>query len=294
MQNLQNLKPLRMFTVVIMFSLLVFVRQALGVSDSASDLGDLDELLAPIPVDISEGFFAGIWSGFYFMVPDEWLDYEGRPLIVVDRITYEPGHEILDHFNIGFIGDDGSWWQVMRLYVIDRIFWRDDLFPLDVVFRTQSYVFAANIGRVSRHMTPMERGRFYRVWDAVSDVSKIARQIVLAEGQAVEMENTVVADGKTLYSPVAVVNGRVYIPLREAANVLGFEIGWDDDLRKVSVAYEGFLIDHFLLDFENGFNQRYPMRIIDDRVHIVPAYFMGVLRKNVQIDGLSNVIITSR
>ena len=250
------------------------------------------------PVDISEGFFAGLNAEFYFALPDEWFDQEGNPLVVVTRDTYADDSDIsdiLDWYNISFLGSN-ELWLVMHLYVFDRFLWMEGFFPLDVVMRTQNYIFAVTMGGISPLMTLRELETFRNVLGAVSGSNSIADLIELPPGQAEELEFAIIVDGEVIPSPVAFVNDRFYVPLRDVSAALGFEIEWCSVDRRVLITNDGEFVDQFFLGpgEETVISPRYHVRLINDRVHVVPSYIVGVFRKNVQIDGASNVIITSR
>ena len=246
-------------------------------------------------VDISEGVFAGLNAEFYFVLPPEWYDAEGNLLVEVHRITYADDADILDWFNIYFLGSS-ELWQVMRLYVYDKVHWRDGFYPLSVVLKTQSYVFAVDWGESRRFMDPAERELFVQVLDSVSGVSQILRCITLADGHTQELEFSVIVDGEILPSPVEIVDGVFFIPLREACDVFGYNIWWTESEQMITITNNGILLDQFVMgnDTDTEFSPRFNIRTINDRVYVVTAYFVDVFRKNVQIDDTHNVIITSR
>lgn len=259
------------------------------------DAGEVDGFWWQLPLDVSEGVFAGVSTDFYFNLPSEWFDEDGEALVMVMRITYTEGPEILDWFNIDFVGNHGLW-PVMQLYVFDRNLWTPDFFPLTVVMQTPRYVFAVNMGEASDWMAPEELEAFEPVLAAVSRISDIAERIDLGPDQFADQEFAVIVDGNVLEAPVELVNDRFYIPLREVCVALGHDIYWCDYERKIIISKDDEMIDSFFINpgDETALSPRYHVRIINDRVHVVAAYFVSVFRTHVQIDAANNVIITSQ
>ncbi|MCL2704175.1 MAG: copper amine oxidase N-terminal domain-containing protein [Defluviitaleaceae bacterium] len=250
-----------------------------------------------VPMDLSEGSFAGLSTEFYFTLPPEWYDESGSLLVEVDRVTYAQGEDIFDAFDIYFLGER-QYWLLMRLYVFDKAKWHEEDSDFTVVMKTQSYVFAVSIGDTARFTGYWELLLFDALMEPVSAPSKIFNLITLGRGHMVENQLAIFVNGILLPSPVEVVDEIFYIPLREACDVFGYQIFWDDELRRVSIAGNDGVLDSFVMaregEAELEFLPRFDVRMINDRIYVVTAYFAGVLRKNVQIDGTNNVIITSR
>lgn len=243
-------------------------------------------------VDVSIGLFLGQEADFYFLYPSEWFNYAGQPLVTTTRLTYTDDGELLDWYIFEYYSGLRVW-EVMRLYVYDRQKWRDNN-PYTVVAKTKDYVFVVSYGELSGMMTAEETVVMKRLLEAVSSKDQLDRCINCDDSQVEELTGAVIANNVVLDAKVEYINDTYYIPLREACEAFGYTIRWDNATRKISIYNGDIFMDEFML--EKGavtiLSPKYTVRLINDRVYVAMVYFVGVLRKNVSMDELGNVIIS--
>ncbi|MDR1703356.1 MAG: copper amine oxidase N-terminal domain-containing protein [Clostridiales bacterium] len=244
-------------------------------------------------VDISERRFSGQNASFYFNMPEAWYDAAGLPMVSVKRRILPENDAVLDWFTIEYTGSQE--WAIMRLLVYDKTQWRDNATPLIVVMKTQDYVFAVAPDIPDAEMPAADRPGYDAVLSVVMTAAQIKRCIGLASGQQEERSLAVIAGGAVLDAGVVIINDIYYLPLRSVCEAFGYDIGWDQSTNSVTIDLEGERVDSVTLpqNFESGTHRNYAVRVLNDRLYIVTAYFAGALKMNIMADETQNIILTS-
>lgn len=280
---------------LLLFCMIFF--PAVNISAATENVEE-DDYINPITVDrvfavdVSTGMFAGVNSAFYFDLPDVWNGY-----VDVDRVNLEPGGDILEKYNFYCKSSSGLFRHqpLMTLIVFDITKWRDNLYPLAVVLKTTDYVFAAEMGEKDTFRMESDIAVFNMCYQAISSIEQIKKCIILPEGQEEEEYFTVTVNGEKMASGVEIMDGIYYIALREVCEAFGYTITWIEDERAVVIEIKGDFIDKIFIDGElTAYAPNINVRIINDRVYVPMAYFMRVLRKNVEADERGNVTVTSQ
>ena len=237
-------------------------------------------------LSLSSGRVNGERVGYALRLPTLWRGYH----VSADRESARPGGAILERVNFYYIPQDRTARRVflMSIYVYDRRFWRSSMVPERIV-ETQDFVFASTHARNVNFTNATDQAIFNRFMQDATDLEFLASMIIIPENQTIIPNNTVTVNGRLLNArTVRDSRNRILIPVREAAEALGYRVTWLEADRAVSFARPGF---YYLLTPIGG--GHVPIHL-SGRVYVPSIFFIQIFGANVEIDDNDNVFINLR
>ena len=163
-------------------------------------------------------------------------------------------------------------------------------FPLEMVSRSRDFVFAVRY-EANGFIHPNDRAHFYQKVFLMNTAIRMREFITLPPSQVVVHSNTAFIFGAPMNSQIHRQGGIAYIQLREAAEMMGFFVGWHEPTTTVTII-RGNLRDSFMVYSNMTHDHRdIPMLLRNGRTYVAVSYFITILRNSISIDQ-SNIWIS--
>ncbi|MCL2699376.1 MAG: copper amine oxidase N-terminal domain-containing protein, partial [Defluviitaleaceae bacterium] len=160
------------------------------------------------------------------------------------------------------------------------------------ILETDKYVFIFESVSRNNFTDPVDRAAFDQHISSAANDAMMAGQIDVPGSERIIPTNTVNVNGRVLRNhAVRGAAGTIYIPVREASNMLGYTVAWSAATNVVTLNSPER--NHTVTINLNPGADRYSTIIINDRSFISTAFFMRELNANIEVDGNNNVIITT-
>ena len=153
------------------------------------------------------------------------------------------------------------------------------------IMETNKYSFFVNRAEANNMTSELDLAFFQIFINNVSDDEFLKDLIRFPEDQYFVTYNTVFVGDIELASSAVKERNKLYLPLRELADALDYEVSWNPELYMVTLENEENIINLFV---QNNFN----VITRDDRTYVSTIFVIQGLDKNVEIDNKSNIYIT--
>jgi len=232
--------------------------------------------------DISQGHIVGINVDYYVKIPEEW-----QGTVYVERQTQS---ERLETERLSFycLSKSGRFKAepMFNIYIIAEGKWNEEY---TIVKRNGFYIIAVEYFDGSGFDYAPDIEQFNEEMSYAGTVEKLKNLILLSgEGKKVYVRSVATS------SPPETVDGLYYIPLREAAEALGYTVNWwqKDSTVVIDRKAPKQFRDSFKMTTETTENSGCKMRLINNRTYVHTAYFVSVLKANIEIGEDGNVYIS--
>ena len=248
-------------------------------------------------IDLSTGRISGDRAQYFIdftSLPSDWTDN-----IVAQRDIIGGTSAIVERVRVyvrSFMRPTRDQLQLLfAIYVVDRNMLDDELnIPYEIVSRSRDFVFAVRYG-TNGFTDPIDISYFIVKMLPLNTAIQMRRFITFPESQMIDHRNTAFIYGVPMNNPIRRIDGVVFIQLREAAEIMGYTIGWNERTNSVTVR-RGVTNDSFRIYNEMTHDHRgIPMRLLNGRTYVATAYFSSILNCHISLDPrTNNISISSR
>ena len=187
-----------------------------------------------------------------------------------------------------------AWAPMFDIYVIDRhlVYGEHDI-PLPIVARSRDLIFAVRY--FDNAFTAAIDERMFD--DRISHMrtpTKMRRFVTVPQSQRIDYRDTVFIGGFPMHAPFRMIYGVRFIQLREAAELLGFDVQWEPYSNTVGLIRNRVVYDWFPVFYDTRYHpQGVQIRLINDRTYVSLHYFTQVLNRHISPNNaLNNISIT--
>ena len=181
---------------------------------------------------------------------------------------------------------------LFAIYVIDRHAITEDAIPFEIVSRSRDFIFAIRYG-TNGFVNPLDINYFNIRLMPMNTAIRMRRFIILPEPQMIDHRDTAFVYGVPMNSQIRRIDNVPFIQLREAAEIMGFNVAWIERTGFVFLT-RGLFRDSFRVSSTMLNDHRnIPMRLIDGRTYVSVAYFSIVLNCHISFDQRTNNIFIS-
>jgi hypothetical protein len=177
----------------------------------------------------------------------------------------------------------------MTFYVYESAFWTNRT-RIRKIVETEAHVFAASAASLNPFSSGVDRSVFGALLREASSDSFIRNMIRFPAGTKILTNNVVRIRDRDLPSPSMRIGNIVYIPVRDVAVELGYQVIWDAPTRTIMLR-QGVRFEYIMQTSPISVRQSLDAVIIDDRAYASTIFFTQILRVNVEIDEYNNVYI---
>jgi hypothetical protein len=212
-------------------------------------------------------------------LPREWCND-----VVWDRHFIEGSTGVLERVNFWMVTPSRpvltrTFMPLFSIYVMDRNIINEADIPFAIVTRSKDYIVAI------RYASPVFDNDFDMLsfnikLSPIDNENKARRFISFPPGQQIDYRNTVFINGIPMNAPSLLIEGTRFIQLREASNMLGYNVRWDDTMRWVTISLGMRIIEFSARDLMDGRTHEIlgvSMRLVDGRIYVSPVFFSWFL-----------------
>jgi len=231
-----------------------------------------------------------------------FIDFSSLPFDWINNIVAEReiigGHtSILERVNIYVRSYTRSARDHLALlfsiYVIDRWALDDELnIPFEIVSRSRDFIFAVRYG-VNDFSDPNDRIYFMLKLAPMDTPIRMRRFITFPPSQRIDYRNTVFAYGVPLNSQIRRIEGVPFFQLREAAEIMGYTVSWNQTTMAITISRGSFSDSFVIYDGMTQDARGIPIRLINGRTYVSSQYFAIILNKHLSLDPRTGNIIMS-
>jgi hypothetical protein len=231
-------------------------------------------------INLKEGKIDGKEAEYTFLVPQLWRTYLTAD---IELGGYESIY--LDKLNFYYMPQNSLAKPefLMSLYISSPEVQEEEY--MHKIMETNKYSFFVNRAEANNMTSELDLAFFQIFINNVSDDEFLKDLIRFPEDQYFVTYNTVFVGDIELASSAVKERNKLYLPLRELADALDYEVSWNPELYMVTLENEENIINLFV---QNNFN----VITRDDRTYVSTIFVIQGLDKNVEIDNKSNIYIT--
>jgi len=274
-----NLKKALRLILVCALAALFFVQPVLASQINVSSVNR---------INLSRGTISGARVAYSLNIRTSWQTF-----LIAERETFDnPVNGLLERITFFYVPQDRITRPVelMSFFVYESAFWSNRT-RVRRILETENHVFAASAATLNPFSSGFDRTTFGTLLRDASSDTFVRNMIALPHGTRVLTNNVVWVSGRERPTPSVQLGNIVFIPVRDVAVALGYQVVWDARERTIT--------------FTRGHNFEYVMNvvplvsrrsldavIINNRAYASSMFFTQIFKASVEIDENNNVHIT--
>ena len=234
-------------------------------------------------LDFSTGHIVGDRSDYTMVIPDNWHNH-----IIIERETLSPGSRILEKLNF--------YWQPLNhppvflanIFIFETRY-SNEAIALRRILATDTYDFMIYITATELEFDNASDRLLYNYFvSRFGDINFLRELFVFPEGRGPVVGNRIFINGVEIEESVIYKNNnQPFIPLRAAAEALGYNVIWHGFDASILIEREGF---EFTL-FTNS-PQNFGAVRVGNSFFVPGMFFVQMLNTNFERGLRGNVFIT--
>jgi len=238
-------------------------------------------------INLSRGTFSGARVEYTLTIRHNWQTF-----LIAERETFDgPSNGLLERIMFFYVPQDRTARPVelMTFYVYESAFWSNRT-RVRKILETDQHVFAAASAQRNPFSSGFDRTTFGTLLREASSDSFVRNMIGLPPGTRILTNNVVWVANRELLSPSLKIGNIVFIPVREVANALGYQVTWNVQDRTITLQ-RGIQFEYIMNVSPQTNRQSLDAVIINNRAYASSMFFTQIFRVSVEIDEHSNVFI---
>ena len=238
-------------------------------------------------INLSRGVVSGARVAYTLTIRPNWQTF-----LIAERETFDnPSNGILERIMFFYVPQDRTARPVelMTFYVYESVFWNNRT-RVRKILETEMHVFAASAASRNPFASGFDRVTFGTLLREASSDSFIRNMIGLPQGTRILTNNVVWVSDREILSPSLKIGNIVFIPVREVANALGYQVNWNAQNRTITLQ-RGIQFEYIMNVSTQTNRQSLDAVIINNRAYASSMFFTQIFRVSVEIDENSNVFI---
>ncbi len=253
----------------------IFITSILLISISVTSV------FAGTGIDLSAGKIIGKNGDYYFKIPVSWDNYIYATRDKTDNYDYFD--KIDFYYKHRDIGNQDLLFLSLYVYYKEN-YGKHGYTNQTKILETEKYVFTTSAYMSNPYSTVNDRIIFSRFLIELGTPNFISNKIyVSAQQNDVVQSGTLTVNGRTASVKPIVSNGEIYLPLREAAEKLGYTIKWNPSNKAVTLTRGSKSYTIYTTK----------TKVINKKgtLFVPISYFMQTLKCSVDIDSRNNIRI---
>ncbi len=241
-----------------------------------------DRIPSVSTIDTSSGYIAGEVAQFWMTIPKQWNGF-----VVVDREKLDFAATGVEKLVFSYVSENKIYRpaKLMEFYVFDKKLWQTIEFKK--IAETQKYFFAV-LTYPNTFTGVTDSNLFDYYLEQVSNDDFVISMIGFPDDQRFLVSETVTVNGKRLKSKIY-KDDKVYVPVREVCEALGYSVGWLGKEKAVTISGKNRYF--LMLTKETELYQNYKVLTVDGKAYVSLLFFINSLNTNVEVDEDFNVTI---
>jgi len=239
-------------------------------------------------INLSRGTVSGARVAYSLNIRANW-----QMFLIAERETFDnPINGLLEKITFFYVPQDRTTRPIglMTFYVYESAFWVNRTRARRIL-ETENHVFAASTASLNPFSSGFDRTTFGSLLRDASNDEFVRNMIVLPHGTRVLTNNVVWVSGRERPTPSIQIGNVVFIPVRDVAAALGYQVEWDSRSRTITLS-RGIQFEYIMNVVPLANRQSLDAVIINNRAYASSMFFTQIFKVSVEIDENNNVYIT--